>query len=165
MEVNWMIVERTFDEKLIASIAMNPAMLGDMLEDGQKAEECSFDAITACYLSVRDKEEVIAIYKLKQLSNTVIDMHPMVLPEKRRYGNETIRGVFEWILNNCNKSIAKVVAQFPEGRKNIERFAIHNGFTKEGINRLSFRENNKLINQIMVGITRPEMAEVLKWHR
>ena len=162
MGVNRMIAERTHDIKLISSVALHPDMVNDMLEDGQSIADCSFNTDNDCYLSVKDREEVIAVYILKPLSKTVIDIHPMVIPAKRRYGNESIKSVFDWILSNCSKSVNKVVAQFPSTRKNIERFAMCNGFTKEGINRLSFMKNNELIDQTMVGITREEITELLR---
>ena len=157
-----MIVERTNDIELISSVAFMPEMVNDMLEDGQSIKDCDFDTDYDCYLSVKNKEDVIAVYILKPLSKTVIDMHPMVIPKKRRYSNESIKSVFAWILNNCSESVNKVVAQFPSTRKNIERFAVHNGFKKEGVNRLSFMKNNELIDQTMVGITRLEMMELLR---
>ena len=40
--------------------------------------------------------------------------------------------------------------------------AIHNGFKIEGVNRLSFMQKNKLLDQTMVGITRNEIVGLLR---
>lgn len=152
--------ERTYDLKIIESVAFNKEIIGDLLEDGQTINDCGFDTEYDCYLTVKLKDELIAIYILKPKSLTVLDIHPMVIPEyRKRYCNKSLRCVFKWILDNC--TVQKVVAQFPSTSKNIERFAVHNGFKKEGINRLSFMKNGELIDQVMVGITRKEIEEVL----
>lgn len=157
-----LIVKRTHDLSVISDVAFHPEIICDLLEDGQTIADCGFDTNKDCYLSVTNKGILIAVYSLKPLTKTTIEIHPMVIPEYRKHGNESIRSVFEWILNNCNKSVKKVTAQFPSKSKNIERFAIHNGFKIEGVNRLSFMKNNKLVDQTMVGITRVEIKEVLE---
>ncbi len=157
-----LIVKRTHDLTVISEVAFHPEIICDLLEDGQTISDCGFDTNKDCYLSVKDNDELIAIYILKPKSKTVVDIHPMVIPEHRNHGNKTMRSVFEWMLNNCNKSVKKIIAQFPSKSKNIERFAIHNGFKIEGVNRLSFMQNNKLLDQTMVGITRNEIVGLLK---
>lgn len=157
-----MIAERTKDLQLIRSAAFNKKIIIDLLEDGETIKDCDFNVEEDCFLSVTLKDKLIAIYILKPKSNTVLDIHPMVIPEHRNHGNKSMMCVFEWIINNCARTMQKVVAEFPSKSKNIERFAIHNGFKKEGVNRLSFMKNGELLDQTIVGITRKEIEEVLK---
>ena len=157
-----MIAERTHDIEIISSVAFDPKMISELIEDGQTIKDCGFDTDQDCYLSVKNKDELIAIYIIKPLSKTVVDMHPMVIHEHRMHGNKSMTAVFKWLLANCNKSIKKVTAKFPSNSKNIERFALHNGFKIEGINRLSFMKNGQLLDQTMVGITFDEIEEHLK---
>lgn len=158
-----MIVNRTRDLNAIRSVAFHPDLIDDLLEDGQGIRDCSFDAEYDSHLEIRlDNGELIGVYLLQPKSKTVIDMHPMILPEYRNHSKESMNHVFKWILDNCSKHVHKVVAQFPSKSKHIERFAIQSGFKKEGVNRLSFMKNNRLIDQTMVGITMQEIMEALQ---
>lgn len=163
MGANRVIVKRTSDLNVIREIAFNSGIIDDLLEDGQTIKDCNFDTDYDCHLEIRlDDGELIGVYILRPKTKTVIDMHPMILPEHRSYSSKSMKEVFKWILANCNKSVHKVIAQFPSKSKHITRFAMQNGFTREGVNRLSFMKNNVLIDQVIVGITRQEIMEALQ---
>lgn len=155
-------IERTYDISLISSVAFHPDIVKDLLEDNQIVDDCKFDTDKDCYLSVTIKSDLIGVYVLKPLSKTVLELHPMVIPKFRSKASKGIKCVFKWLLKNCDESVQKVTAQFPLKSKNIERFALHNGFRVEGVNRASFMRNNELLDQTMVGITRAEITEVIK---
>lgn len=156
-------IERTHDLNLIKEAAFNEKIIVDLLEDGQTKDDCEFDVFSDCYLAVKLLSgELVGVYILKPISKTVVDIHPMILPRYRKgYCNKSLKCVFKWFLENCTDSVKKIVAQFPVTSKNIERFAIQNGFKKEGVNRLSFMKNGELVDQTMIGITRKEIEEVL----
>jgi len=156
-----MIVERTFDIDKIKYIALNPELIGDLLESNCSIDDCGFDAEYDCYLAIKKDDELIGLYILKPISKTVLDLHPMILPKYRKYSLKSMKSVFNWILNHCNDSVKKVVAQFPATEKNIKSFAIKCGFKEEGVNRLSFLKDKKLVDQIMVGITLDEIKEAV----
>ena len=154
-----LIIERTYSTKLIEK-AVNDC-LDDLLQDNEEKKDCYFDVENDCYLSVSEKGELIGVYQLKAVSRTVLDLHPIMLKKYRSKSNKAILKVFDWVINNCSKTVNKIIAQFPSDRINIEKFALRAGFKKEGINRESFLFNGKYLDQTMVGITVKEINEVL----
>lgn len=156
-----MIIERTFNIDEIESVAFNPAILNEVLESNCSIDDCDLNEVRDCFLAVRLGGVLIGIYIIKSITKTVLDLHPMILKEHRKYGLESLRLVLKWIVDNCAKSIQKITAQFPSTRKEIGLFALKAGFKKEGVNRCSFLEGEKLVDQVMVGITKEEIKEVL----
>ncbi|MCP4323352.1 MAG: DUF2824 family protein [Alteromonadales bacterium] len=153
-----MIIERTYDKKIIGDVVSDS--LNDLLQDGETEGDCYFDVERDCYLALYD-DNLIGVYQLRPINRTVIDLHPIMLRKHRDRSNESIKEVFKWIVDNCAKTVNKVIAQFPSNRIHIEKFALRAGFKKEGINRESFLLNGKYLDQTMVGITMNEIKEAL----
>lgn len=149
------MIERTFDEQYIKSIAFNKEIIGDMLQDCESLEDCGIDLQNNCYLRYND----FGLFILKPVTNTVLDIHPVFLKGKRAEAIKAMYLALNWIFENCHKNLNKVIAQFPSYRKEIKLYALKCGFKVEGINRKSFLKDGKYLDQIMVGITRGEACQ------
>lgn len=151
------MIERTYDEQFIKSIALNGDVINDLLQDNETIKDCGFDLEKDCFLKYKD----FGLFILKPLSNTVLDIHPVFLKKGRGEAYKAMGLALKWINENCGEHVNKIVAQYPEYRKEITLYATKCGFKKEGINRGSFLKNGKFLDQIMVGITRGEICQAL----
>jgi hypothetical protein len=151
------MIERTYDENFVKSIALSGEILPDLLQDNESIHDCGFDFENKVFLKYKD----FGVFILKPLTNTVLDIHPVFLKKGRSEAKKAMKLALEWINNNCGSHVNKVVAQFPEYRKEISFYASQCGFKKEGINRASFLKGGEFLDQVMVGITRGEICQAL----
>lgn len=156
-------VERTYDERAIIEIMANPEMVKTIAEDGFDIDGYKPDVKGTCWLMIKAGEEVIGVYSLEPKNSVTLEIHPQVLPEHRsRYANESLMGVYRWILEEAPKNYQKVMSMVPVIHKNVRRFAEMHGFKMEGVNRKSYLKGGEIIDQWLFGITRTEIQEALK---
>lgn len=157
-----MIAQRTFDIKLINSIMFHPEIFDCVSEDNQDVGSQEFDVNADCWVSMMVDDKCIGVYNMHPLNSATLEAHAHILPEYRKaHSNNSIVKMFEWILNECPEMYQKFIVNIPSIYPNVKRFCLRNGFTNEGVNRLSHRKNGDLCDIHMLGITKPEIERFL----
>jgi len=155
-----MNADRIYDVSVIKDIVTRPEIWATVAEDGQDPAEFEPDMEQNCWLLMTD-DTVIGLYQLKVMNGVTIELHPMVLPEFRSlYAKVSCKEALRWIVENAAWCY-KVTASIPVIYKHVQFFAKGMGFRQEGVNRSSYLKGEVLLDQILFGITRDEMAEVI----
>lgn len=109
------------------------------------------------WLVIKSDDETAGIIRVYCESTCAIEFHPYMFKPYRKYVREMTTAFFQWFLNNTPESIIKVNIMTPECYQSVINASRKMGFIREGINRDSYRLNNKVYNQIMSGITKAEV--------
>ena len=156
-----MIVSRIYDSDVITAIATAPEIWETIAEDGQDPSKYKPDLAINCWLLMTD-DTVLGLYQFKRLNGVTAEIHPMIFKEFRsEFARESCIGALRWMYENASWC-KKITAMIPVIYKHVKRFALSMGFKQEGINRMSYQKNSILIDQTLLGITRDEIAEVIK---
>lgn len=150
--------ELTDDVFLIKSIACDPSIYKFLHDDEGPSPEDWTPAIHPLikYVLVIDDESVIGIFIINMHSSVCWELHQGFLPKVR--GKQAIQAALEfrewiWKYSNCNRLIGNII----KSNKAAIWFAKRCGMTVFGINEKSFMRNGIIQDQVMVGVTRPEV--------
>ncbi len=151
----------TDDMMLVRQIAISPD-IWNRFSDGVTIDDYvpSNNDQEQWLLILNDNETVGIIYIFCETTCS-LGFHPYMLKAHRRYGREMVKLFYDWFLKNIPESYCKINGVVPECFKSVINFAFKVGFTQEGINRNSYRFNGKIYNQVMLGITREEVLNVV----
>jgi len=142
----------------------DPELWERVSEDGNKKED--FRIVynpmfwwIGCY---NKKGIIVGVFWMHHINNTTIQVHAHVRKEYRLdYAFECGKNMIKYFLNEF-KMYDKMIAEIPEIYKDVIHFTLKFGFKEEGINRLSYKKDNKVINQHRFGITRKEASKWLQ---
>ena len=152
------VICRTTDKELIKSIVTLPDLWATVAEDGQ--EPCTWepDMGIAWLVAQDDDGQVMGLYSLIPNNCVTLEIHPYILPLYRgKKAYQSGREVLAWI--GLTTSYSKVVCQIPVIYKNVKLFAMRCGFKQEGINRLSYLKNGKIVDQWRLGVVLNEIQQ------
>lgn len=156
-----MIVERTFDYRLVREIMVDPDMWATVAEDGHDPMDYTPDVYGEGWLLLQDEDEVYGVYRVHAMNSVTCEIHAQVIPKHRKvHSRETGLLALEWIYKNAPQ-YQKVVCWVPDVYPNVRKFAESFGFKLEGTNRLSYLKNGVLCDQWLLGITRNEIGELI----
>lgn len=110
------------------------------------------------WLIVSDYDKIVAIVFVEQQTLSSVQIHPYIVGSKG-LGREVVKEVLRWILGieniyKVNVSIADIYNQTINTARRI-------GFVEEGLNRQSFLKNGEYRDQVLLGLTRPEIEAIL----
>lgn len=146
---------RTRDMVLVESIVRHPAIWPHVHDDGA-ADWRPIDCDGLDWMLVTlDDGSPAGVFMVHGLNSYCREMHSCLLP--RMWGSEAAQAaqmLLSWAFTDtmCEKMVTNV----PAYNRAALRFAKAGGMTQEGINRASFMRNGVMIDQIMLGITKPE---------
>ena len=145
-----MIVERTDDIDKITRVLKHPEIFDRISEDGPSIEHWMPSVDEAIFLTDKDNIGVMILHWVNSVS---LECHVQVLPEHRDGAFDFGQSALKWAWRNTKAT--KIVAQIPEIYPNVIRFAYKNGFSFEGVNKLSHMKNGTLHDQYYLGLIRP----------
>ena len=152
-----MILGRTHDMALVASIMRNPAIWPHVHDDGTPLDWAPTDHESFYWMLVTlDSGAVGGVFLVHQVNSFCHEMHTCLLPEVwGQQAYEAGQKLAAWVFSelNCQKLITAV----PAYNRLALRFAKRGGMQQEGINRASFMRNGVMVDQIMLGITKEEL--------
>ena len=93
------------------------------------------------------------VFTLHKVNSITREIHVAATPESR--GKRAIsagKKVLKWIFENTD--CLKLISFIPTANRHTILYALKNGFIKEGINEKSLMKGGKLIDQVLVGLTR-----------
>lgn len=153
---------RTCDSRIILPIMTRPDIWATVAEDGQDIELYVPDVTKDCWLMVCDEEKgIIGLFQACACNSITLELHPCILPEyRKKYSRAAGVEVLQWIYDT-QPWYLKIVAQIPVIYENVKQYAVSFGFQMEGVNRLSYLKNGKVMDQWRLGITRDEIKRWL----
>ena len=98
-------------------------------------------------------DENIGVMIYHWVNSVTLECHVQVLAGHRNKAHEFGRLALEWAWENTKAT--KIVAQIPEIYPSVVKFAYKNGFSFEGVNKLSHRKNGSLHDQYYLGLIKP----------
>lgn len=136
-------------------------------EDGNKKEE--FILIEnplfwwiGCF---NEEEKLVGIFWMHHVNGISLQIHAHVKKEFRgEYAYKCGKGMLKYFANEMPDNYLKLIAEIPEMYQDVIHFTLKFGFKEEGINRLSYKKNKKILNQYRFGITRNEAKAWLQQH-
>lgn len=151
-----MILERTHDMALVASIMRDPAIWPHVHDDSTPDDWTPTDADSFYWMLVTlDSGDVGGVFLAHPLNTYCYEMHTCMLPHT--WGAQAAAAAQMLAGHVFNELGAhKLVTNVPAYNRAARRFAIAGGMQQEGINRVSFMKNGRMIDQIMLGITKQE---------
>lgn len=146
------------DTSVIKDILFSHCIWDRISEDGQKKEEFSFiNRPEYLWFGLYDSDLLIGMFFLHPVNTTTIQLHIHILEQYRKqYAFEAGAKIIDWFVNDCPKSINKLVAEIPVIYPDVYHYTQKFGFQNEGINRESYRKNNQIYSQYRLGLTREE---------
>ncbi len=145
--------KRTLDVGIILSILQDEQLLDEISEDGIN----SFvpDVINEYWVLLTD-DDVIGLYRLHALNFITYQIHAFILPQyRKKYAKQSGHLILDWCLDMVEFN--KLIAEIPVKYENVYRFTKSMGFKDEGVNRQSFRKDDKIWDTYRLGITRQEI--------
>jgi len=113
------------------------------------------------WLVIHIDNNIAGIIRVYCQSTCAIEYHPYMYKTYRKHFREMTRVFYEWFLTGTPEDILKINVMIPECYKSTINASRKVGFILEGVNRDSYRLDGKVYNQIMSGITRKEVENVL----
>jgi RimJ/RimL family protein N-acetyltransferase len=145
-----MNVKQTLDLHKILKVLKDPEIFDRISEDGPTSDTWMPSMDEAIFLS---DEEGIGVMIYHWVNSVTLECHVQVLAEHRSQAYEFGQKALEWAWQNTKAT--KIVAQIPEIYPSVIKFAYKNGFSFEGVNKLSHRKNGELHDQYYLGLIKP----------
>lgn len=149
------VAQRTYDRFLIKAIMGE--LWDTVAEDDQSLDHYYPDVNSECWLNVGD----MGVYRLHPENSATLIMHAQVLPEYRKFSELMGGAVWRWVLDECPPRYQKFTCSIPFIYPNVRAYVKRMGFTDEGVNRSSYRKEEHLVNQWLLGITRDEIERFM----
>lgn len=144
-----MRIEKTSDLKEIARV---------LSDSGHWVSEVP-DLFGAEWMLAKSKNGVVGCFLVQRMSVFEIRVHIAMLTAFRGVGSYYACLAFlDWFSEECDERVNKLTVEIPKTDDSCIRLVMSMGLKKEGVNKESVMENGKYIDQVILGITRREVA-------
>ncbi len=152
-----MTFARLDDLNVIAETITHPRIYPLVSDDFSPSRESFIpsDHPSLYYLGAWDQQEYLGLWMLAPANSICWEVHTCLLPHAwgRRAVEATIGAIEHvWTETQCSRIITSV----PAFNSLALRLAERAGMTRYGVNPKSFLKNGSLIDQILLGISKPE---------
>lgn len=155
-------VTRTYDPGLVISVMTHPEIWATCAEESMEISEYEPN-MEHYWLSVTHGNQLVGLYHVHAVNSATLQIHAQILPEFRKAcSKESARKVLQWVLDYSPNQYQKLIAEVPVIYPNVIEFTENAGFQREGLNRKSIWEHGELVDQVLLGITRDEIAAFLR---
>lgn len=151
------MIERIQDPKLIKMLASHPAIFPHVTDDWVKTPE-QWDAPrseTIVYLVASDGHVFFGFGAFVPVTWSCYQAHMGFLPCS--YGEQalsTFRSMIDWMW--ANSTAGRLVGEIPIDNRRAIAFAMSAGFIEYGVNQKSRLRGGRLVDQVCLGISKPE---------
>ena len=145
----------------VDAILRDPELFSRIAEDGIEDYVTPFDG-NQCYMMLMKGDLAIGVWNLYPVNTVTLNIHCNILEEHREHGKEAGRLILEWFVTQCPEQYQKLNAEIPFTYPEVYHFTKNFGFQDEGINRLSISKKGLLVDQWRLGITRQEVANLIR---
>jgi hypothetical protein len=150
--------ERTEDVSLIESVLFDNEMFSRISEDGQLMDDLQ---IPICdlfhWIALYQDDTLLGIGAIHPQNNTSCEVHINILQQHRQHSKNCGWMMFDYFIKNTN--YYKFNTHVPSCYPDVCKFLTNFGFTQQGIDYQSVVKNNILYDQILFGITRPQIIQ------
>lgn len=146
-------------------ILKNPYIWAQLTESDIDPNEFYPEMKPISFWMVAETDEICGIMLVLAENTATTLIHPYMLEKHKGKGYYMIKAFFEWYLRNAKEEANKINAKIPAFNKAGRKVALKVGFKDEGVDRQSYLRDGKLYDQYLLGITRDEIKEVLKWEK
>ncbi len=145
-------IEACIDAELFSRIA----------ENGQNFDAGKLPFIPGeMYFLILADDTPIGFWLLYPANGSTLNIHCNIKQGYRQHGKAAARAILEWFVADCPTNYKKLNAEIPCCYPEVYHFTKKQGFTDEGINRLSILKQGQLVDQWRLGMTRPEVQNRL----
>lgn len=156
-------IERTYDPVLVRMVMTFPGIWEHVSDDSMEPDDFWPDVEEQYWLISTAGNDVTGAFQFCARNDATLEVHCGVLPRHRsKYARKAAIAALQWVLDHSHDEYVKIVAEVPVIHSHIVRFLKNLGFQQEGINRMSSRNHGKVCDQILLGITRQELASFLQ---
>jgi len=147
----------THDMELVRSVLTHPKIYPHIVDDGcpPASEYIPQDLPTVWYVRVDDDGEFLGLFVFTRESTATWEVHTCLLPVA--YGLRAWAAaltVVEWLW--ANSPAHRLITKVPETNRLALKLAERAGFERYGLNPKSFLKFGVLLDQILLGVSRPE---------
>lgn len=152
-----MTFEPTTDLELVRTIVTHPKLYPMLSDDFSPAREeyvpLEHPAVT--YLLAKDGQEVLGLWMLVEQSPVITEVHTCLLPSSwGARAAAAAKGGMSWVFEHTGVQL--LITHVPQYNRLACRFARAARMTELGRLPKSFRKNNELHDQILLGVSREE---------
>lgn len=152
-----MIFKRTQDYELVRQIMTHPRVYPHITDDGSpEADDYSpIQSDQVWYVLVCEEAVTLGLWMLVPQNSICFEIHTCLLPVA--YGGLARRAaelMAAWIW--ANTPCRRLVTTVPETNRLALRFAVRAGMQEYGRNPKSFMKDGQLLDQLLLGMSRPE---------
>lgn len=152
-----MTYARLYDMQVIADTITHPRIYPHVSDDLAPPRE-SFvpcDHPSVYYLGAWDQQEYLGLWMFAPQNSICWDVHTCLLPTAwGKRAAEATKGAASWIF--ANTECQRIITTVPATNALALRLAKLAGLTQFGVNERSFLKNGQLLDQILLGISKPE---------
>lgn len=148
-------LSQTNDWELIKKIITDPCVYPHVSDDAAPTPETFYPAPGLLYILV-STDKPVGLFACA-CSAAQAEIHTCLLPEC--YGEaaaEAANSVARWIWDHTK--LNRIITNVPEYNRLALRFAKKAGMTEFGVNEKSYLKRGQFHDQIMLGLTRPEIT-------
>ena len=147
-----MRLERLYDVQICRAVV---GQLWDEVSEDD-AEPFWPDVVNEFWIGIYE-DGLSGIYRIHAINGVTWQIHALMID--RTHSKESGKKILEWFYD---EGIGyKLIAEIPVIYPNVYHFTKNQGFTDEGINRLSFMKDGKLVDTHRLGMTREEIWQQL----
>lgn len=151
--------ERSRDSRLITAVFRHEKLYDASVDDFAPARldfVCREDE-AIWYVLVKDGEKLLGLFALAPQNHLCWEIHTRLLPTS--WGREAAAAAKEiilwvWASTPC----VRLVTSCPSYNRIAIRFAERAGLTRYGLNPRSWMKGDKLVDQVLLGISKPSPA-------
>jgi len=145
----------------VNAVIKTPEIWGQITDEGAENKEYAPKNTDSEFWLIAKTDRICGAIFVEINSSVSISIHPYSIDRGKGY--YMMKAFLKWFLSETAETLNKINARIPTYNGVGELVALKLGFTNEGINRQSHKCGGELYDQIMMGITRSEVKEVLKW--
>lgn len=145
------MIKQTKNYEMIRDMLFNDKELYDRISDDYTDAE-NWQPDKSIWIGYYENDECLALLSASDENAIVLNIH-LHIPEKNR-GKDSFKignGLVKFIEKHCDKRFVKINVKVPVIFKDSIRFSEKLGFLKEGVDRMSYIKNGKIIDRIMFG--------------
>lgn len=152
-----MILQQTHNMELVKQIMLMPEILQYASEDDPDCDPVFTCEKGEAWLLAMDDDLFVGIIYTHITGSAVAFFHPYILRKHKDEFEPMCKAFLKWFADSMPNKIIKLNALIPTYAKPAYEAAISIGFTKEGVDRMSYRKHGKIWDRYLMGITRGEI--------
>lgn len=148
--------ERSFDYPLIRAILTVPAIWRHISDDGSPApaDYQPIESELLWYVLVWDEKELLGLWMFHPHNTVCWEVHTALLPNAwGERARQAARQMTDWIW--AHTPCCRIITNVPETERIALKFALAAGMEEYGRNPRSFLKDGRLLDQILLGISKP----------